>query len=83
MALAIPGGAPGYDDDKESGNNITHMAAPDFPKVARNILPKPGKSSTGQSQRSNQSLAGFLASGEREFTVPAMHEPQRVIPGRE
>jgi hypothetical protein len=25
MALAIPGGAPGYDDDKEFGNFITHM----------------------------------------------------------
>jgi hypothetical protein len=24
MASAIPGGAPGYDDDKEFGNNITH-----------------------------------------------------------
>jgi hypothetical protein len=27
MALAIPGGAPGYDDDKELGNFITHMTA--------------------------------------------------------
>src|ERR1700687_3525129 len=27
MALAIPGGAPGYDDDKELGNFITHIAA--------------------------------------------------------
>src|SRR3977135_724806 len=27
MALAIPGGAAGYDDDKELGNFITHMAA--------------------------------------------------------
>src|ERR1700726_5145590 len=27
MALAIPGGAPGYDDDKQFGNFITHMAA--------------------------------------------------------
>jgi hypothetical protein len=27
MASAIPGGAPGYDDDKEFGNNITHLAA--------------------------------------------------------
>jgi hypothetical protein len=25
MALAIPGGAPGYDDNKEFGNNIAHM----------------------------------------------------------
>src|SRR6202043_3817175 len=27
MALAIPGGAPGYDDDKEFGNFITHIGA--------------------------------------------------------
>src|SRR5665213_668434 len=27
MALAIPGGAPGCDYDKEFGNNITHFAA--------------------------------------------------------
>jgi len=27
MASAIPGGAPGYDDDKQFGNFITHMAA--------------------------------------------------------
>lgn len=27
MALAIPGGAPGYDDDKQFGNYITHMTA--------------------------------------------------------
>jgi hypothetical protein len=26
MASAIPGGAPGYDDDKQFGNFITHMA---------------------------------------------------------
>src|SRR5271166_1132849 len=27
MASAIPGGAPGYDDDKQFGNFITHMTA--------------------------------------------------------
>jgi hypothetical protein len=27
MALAIPGGAPGYDDDKKFGNFIPHMTA--------------------------------------------------------
>ena len=27
MALAIPGGAPGYDDDKQFGNFITHLTA--------------------------------------------------------
>jgi hypothetical protein len=27
MASAIPGGAPGYDDNKEFGNFITHSMA--------------------------------------------------------
>jgi hypothetical protein len=27
MALAIPGDAPGYDGDKEFGNNVTHQGA--------------------------------------------------------
>jgi hypothetical protein len=27
MALAIPGGAPGYDDDKQFGNFIAHTTA--------------------------------------------------------
>src|SRR5260370_16968482 len=27
MALAIPGGAPGYDDDKQFGNFIAHITA--------------------------------------------------------
>jgi hypothetical protein len=27
MALAIPGGAPGYDDNKQFGNFIAHMTA--------------------------------------------------------
>jgi hypothetical protein len=27
MASAIPGGAPGYDDDKQFGNFVTHFAA--------------------------------------------------------
>ena len=27
MASATPGGAPGYDYDKEFGNNIAHLAA--------------------------------------------------------
>jgi hypothetical protein len=35
MALAIPGGAPGYDGDKEFGNNVTHSSA-QFPKGCAN-----------------------------------------------
>jgi hypothetical protein len=41
MALAIPGGAPGYDDDEEFGNNITHVSAQ---------LPKGCASYTGSPQ---------------------------------
>src|SRR6266576_1732690 len=36
MALAIPGGAPGYDEDKHFGNNITH-ASVRLPKDCANI----------------------------------------------
>jgi hypothetical protein len=35
MALAIPGGAPGYDDDKKFGNFITHMPL-ELPKGCAN-----------------------------------------------
>ena len=69
MASAIPGGAPGYDDDKEFGNFITHIGRSDFPKVARNIAAKPQKSREGGTKRSIQSLAGFRAFGESEFAV--------------
>jgi hypothetical protein len=33
MALAIPGDAPGYDGDKEFGNNITHKRARAFQRL--------------------------------------------------
>ena len=42
MASATPGGAPGYDYDKEFGNNITHLSGSNFPKVARLYRPIPG-----------------------------------------
>src|SRR5258707_45822 len=39
MALAIPGGVPGYDDDKQLGNNIAHVAR-QFPEGCANIAIK-------------------------------------------
>jgi len=42
MASAIPGGAPGYDDDKEFGNFITHMTL-EFPKGCANHNGQPPK----------------------------------------
>jgi hypothetical protein len=39
MALAIPGGVPGYDDDKEFGNNVSHVVA-QLPKGCANIAAK-------------------------------------------
>jgi hypothetical protein len=38
-ALAIPGGVPGYDDDKEFGNNVSHVVA-QLPKGCANIAAK-------------------------------------------
>jgi hypothetical protein len=65
MALAIPGGAPGYDDDKEFGNFITHIAA-GFPKGCANIAGALGKSREGVARRNLGSLARFRAFGESE-----------------
>jgi hypothetical protein len=39
MALAIPGGAPGYDDDKELGNNIAHTMHQTFRRLRGYIRP--------------------------------------------
>jgi hypothetical protein len=38
MALAIPGGAPGYDDDKQFGNFITHIAAKTFQRLREHTI---------------------------------------------
>src|SRR5580692_6713230 len=60
MALAIPGGAPGYDDDKQFGNFITHMA-PILPKGCAVIAIRPQKSREGGAWRDLGRLTGFRA----------------------
>jgi hypothetical protein len=82
MASAIPGGAPGYDDDKQFGNFITHMAT-ELPKGCANIAANPGKSREGHTKRFIHSLAGFFSPGEGE-NAPCSHARSSlpVIPGR-
>ena len=41
MASATPGGAPGYDYDKEFGNNITHFAARTSQRLRGYTAPRP------------------------------------------
>jgi hypothetical protein len=61
--LAIPGGAPGYDDDKQFGNFITHNAALTSQRLrehtCRRLKVKPQAQSISIS-----SLAGVLRRGE-------------------
>src|SRR5262245_34087520 len=70
MASAIPGGVPGYDDNKELGNNITHLSD-HLPKDCANIATKPVKSRQALFERDFWSLAGFRQFGEREFAAIA------------
>jgi len=55
MASATPGGAPGYDYDKEFGNNITHLMLR-LAKGCAVIPPDPRKSREGRRQRDFGSL---------------------------
>jgi hypothetical protein len=66
--LAIPGGAPGYDDDKEFGNFITHMTAQTSQRLREHTAEAP-KVKPRQKSRSISSLAGFIDFGEGEFWV--------------
>src|SRR3954464_11050000 len=39
MASATPGGAPGYDDDKQFGNNVAHLPAQASQRLRENSHP--------------------------------------------
>src|SRR5712692_9931693 len=54
MALAIPGGAPGYDDDKQFGNFITHMAARTSSRLRKHSGETPEVKGSRRSARSVQ-----------------------------
>jgi hypothetical protein len=58
MASAIPGGAPGYDDDKEFGNNITHIAAKASQRLRGTIAAKPQKSREEARFRGQEQCSG-------------------------
>jgi hypothetical protein len=68
MTSAIPGGAPGYDDDKDFGNNITHGSGR-FPKGCANHSDQGLNVKTAQRFRGFCILAGFAAKGECEFAA--------------
>src|ERR1700692_2985026 len=66
MALAIPGGAPGYDDDKQFGNFITHMAAHTSQRLRVYSRPTP-EVKGGTASRGFGRLTRFRAFGEGVF----------------
>ena len=72
MALAIPGGAPGYDYDKEFGNNITHSRSQTSQRLRGLYPPAPGSQGKDVFSAISGSVATFRPFGEREFTLPAM-----------
>jgi hypothetical protein len=67
MTSAIPGGAPGYDDDKELGNNVAHATRRTSRRLRETYWPKPCCQGTAPLFRDVVSLTGFLAFGESEF----------------
>jgi len=72
MASATPGGAPGYDDDKEFGNNITHLTDQTSQRLRGTYCPSLKSQATGPQSAQIYSLARFFVSGERNLLVPAM-----------
>jgi len=71
MTSAIPGGAPGYDDDKEFGNFITHMAAQTSRRL-REHNDHPEKSREGTNGRDFGRLAGSRRSARAKIRLAAM-----------
>jgi hypothetical protein len=64
MALAIPGGAPGYDYDKENGNNVAHDADLTSQRLREHRPRRLVVKAMHQHQRDFVSVAGFLRFGE-------------------
>ena len=69
--FGYPGGAPGYDYDKEFGNNITHRAAQTSQRLREHTVqgPKVKRAAGGCAQF--QSVAGDLPFGEGENAAVA------------
>jgi hypothetical protein len=87
MALAIPGGAPGYDEDKQFGNNITHVALR-LPEGCADHSARPRKVKVKATREAIMAIiARFGASGECFSPTAVMARArsetiQAVIPGR-
>src|SRR4249920_569124 len=60
MASATRGDAPGYDDDKEFGNNIAHLLA-QASKGCANIATRPRMSRQGRIPRDFREISGLQA----------------------
>ena len=71
MASATPGGAPGYDYDKEFGNNIAHSRARTSQRL-RGYTARSLEVKEGRHRRDFDSLTVFRAFGEWEFYAAAM-----------
>src|SRR3981081_3256572 len=78
MASAIPGGAPGYDYDKEFGNNIAHFAARASQRLRALYRPNPGSQGKDAQNAILSSVTGFRPFGECEFAVPC-HAPSPLM----
>ena len=71
MALAIPGGAPGYDDDKQFGNFIAHQPS-GLPKGCASYNGQAPEVKGRRRQRDLRSLTWFRAFGEGK-NAPCRH----------
>ncbi len=74
MTLAIPGGAPGY-DDKEDGNNIAHDAVLTSQRLRDTYLRQTLCQGKAACSRDLVSVTGFSRLGEREFDEGAELSP--------
>jgi hypothetical protein len=66
MASAIPGGAPGYDDDKQFGNFVTHLAANTCQRLRDHSVKTPDVKARRREAQAT-SLTRFARCGESVF----------------
>src|SRR5450631_1968824 len=85
MASATPGGAPGYDENKEASNNITHSAAQTSQRLRGTYWPNPGSQGKAGAKRMICRLARLAALGERKCaaTQPVAWMKPRSCPDPE
>ena len=71
---ATPGDAPGYDDDKEFGNNIAHLTAQTSQRLREHSRHRPNVKARGPFSLIFPRLSGVPAVGECENAAPAQEE---------